>query len=173
MIRKTVSFGETSTHTIALVPQEYKNQVWYSGKELQFLNIREVELTKATATATGNNKSTMAQADLSWRGIESIQKGYSKEEKIWFSVHTVVSEYKRQLEYFGNVDGEELRQIAKAHSRRDRVKARKTGSKDAEASQKMESGKPCQCRQFAWFHKEMAAFRARRHSRVSALPFQH
>lgn len=163
MVQKTVSFGESSTYTVPLVQQEEKPDVWYTGNELHFLNIRELEQTKAAASSSGKGKSAMETSELSWRGLESIQKGYSREDKIYQNVHAVVQEHKRQI-YFGNVDGEDLRQIAKAHSRKDRIKARKMGTKDAEAATT-----PKSCIKFGWFHKEVAAFRARQR-RVSTLP---
>ena len=162
MPRKTVSFGESSIHEVELVAPQFRKRVWYNGAELQMLNYNEVEQTKKAEI--GLSKAAFERAELSWRGLESIQKGYSREDKIYQNVHTVVREYKRQILEFGNVDDEDLRQIAKAHSRRDRIKARKMGTKDAEAVSNPKSGS-----KFGWFHKELAAFRARQH-RVSALP---
>ena len=161
MIGKTVSFGETSTHTVETVPQDCKGDVWYTGRELQELNREEVLRTKEVALSQGNNKAALETADLSWRGLESLQKGKSREGKIFQNINAVVLEYRRQMIDFGSVDEEDLRHISKAHSRNHRIKARKMGSKDAEAAQQEFNVKPKYSGKFAWFHKELAAFRVR------------
>ncbi|CAB9526115.1 hypothetical protein (Partial), partial [Seminavis robusta] len=129
---KQVSFGESTTHTVESVPSDCKSAVWYNGRQLQIKVSQEITRAKLCP------KKQLEESELSWRGLENYQKGYSCEEKALKHTRAVVKEYRSQVVEFGDCDLEDLRDVAKAHSKADRVKARKMGVKDAEAARKQQ-----------------------------------
>ena len=173
MSSRRVNFGKATVRFVKEVPEQMKKQVWYSGSELQDAYFMEIEATKRCSQTLSRSKSSLAQYNLSWRGIESTQKGYSNTDKATLYARIIVNEYKNQMRQFGNCDPEELRLIAKVYSKDDRSKARKMAVKDEEQAKKAvqqqkqiapgEKATPPTKKSpygnFSWFHRDLAAVR--------------
>jgi len=152
MGKRSVSFGEASQCLLVdcTANLEHKNQIWYSEKELQKLRKREILQNKECQqklqdeTPVGpkkrisalpnmlgsNSKPSLAvsietlQDDVTWRGLEYIQQDKDRTEQIRFYVRTVVQEHQDEA------TATELKRIAKALSKKERVKAYNLGLQD-------------------------------------------
>jgi hypothetical protein len=171
--QRQVSFGETSTQLVETVPVALHSSIWYTSSELHKLNRDELARTKSCYESSNGSKTSMELADHSWRGMEHILKGYSREQRIQVHLVSVVEEYDSLVQALGKeYVPEELRQFSKAFSKADRVRARKFGMQDAVAAEKATGTKSFSRGRFGlkWFHNELSALKARTHHRVSNLP---
>jgi hypothetical protein len=138
-IRK-VRIGGSSIHAVDSSPED-KNVIWYDYEDLQKMKRAEIRNNKIVSEEAG--KPGMDAAGLTWRGFESIQQGYSREERSRSYARLVVQQYKAQLrDRSGQSDEKELRQFAKGHSKDERQKARKRAEQDAkEAKEEFKKSK--------------------------------
>ena len=83
-----------------------------------------------------SGKEGMEASDLTWRGFESIQEGYSREERARSYARLVVQQYKNLAKNTGMADEKELRLFAKSHSKDERQRAHKRAQQDAKAVKK-------------------------------------
>jgi hypothetical protein len=171
--QKKVSFGETSTLLVETVPVAMHSSVWYTASELHKINREEVSRTKSCYESSNGSKASLELAELSWRGMEHVLKGYSREERIQLHLVSVVREYDSLAQVLGKeYVPQELRMFSKAFSKADRVRARKRGVQDAAAAEKAAGIKSFSRELFGlkWFHRELIALKARTNHRVSNLP---
>jgi Zn-finger nucleic acid-binding protein len=138
-ISKSVRFEAAAPQMIAFeqVSEEERDAVWYDTSELEKLCKQEVTQNREAQKKT--KKSSLEELELTWRGLEHVQKGTSRNKKSLTHVKIVVECYEYQLG-LGYVDMDRIKSVAKHHSKQERARARTLGLKDADAAKDLLAG---------------------------------
>lgn len=168
MIRK-VRIGGSSIQWVPALEEEEKDVIWYKNEDLQTMKRDDIKNNKRVFKEGGNPG--LDAAGLTWRGFESIQEGYSREERARAYARQVVQEYKTQCQQGKELEVDKLRSFAKKHSKEERTNALKRAQQDAKDVKMQERtkssslspkqdkgkiGKGVQKRTMDWFQRKNA-----------------
>ena len=125
-VQRSVSFGEERTRQVEAISHEDRNDVWYTKKELDHLNKKEIKRNLITQLniLERNSSITLESKELTWRGLEDVEKENERKTKIEYYVKTVVFEHKQ------DTNPSELKRIAKSLSKEERNRAQQMGVMD-------------------------------------------
>jgi hypothetical protein len=107
------------------VPEEIKNDIWYTKQQLNALHQTEIKNTLLSQLKLDvGERSSIESKGCTWRGLEGLDKDAERLERIKTYVRTVVVEYRHEA------SSGELKRIAKAMSKPDRDRAHSMGLQD-------------------------------------------
>jgi hypothetical protein len=124
-LKRTVSFGAEQVKTVEPVPEDMKNDIWYTERQLDTLHQIEIKKTLLAHLKLNVGKKSSSECDdCTWRGLEGLEEEAKRVERIKAYVRTVIFEYHHET------PAEDLQRIAKTMSRTDRDRAHSMGLQD-------------------------------------------